>query len=136
MHYSNRWGGSFEIQRDAPAEDEQSSNTQFDPPTPLLRKELDETQLGWLLAQREYKKKNKDKCAEFGVFVCKMKCLQWMLLAALITIVVIGISMIVVRRLAKHEEPAPMPDKYTVALSVALKFFDAQKCTASFLSAS
>ncbi|XP_042442895.1 endoglucanase 12-like [Zingiber officinale] len=129
MHYSNRWGGSFEIQHDAPAEDQQSSNMQFDPPTPRRRKELVETQLGWLLSQRQYRKKNKENCAEFCVSVCKMKCLRRVLLAALIAIVVTGISMIVVRRMrmTNREEPAPKTDNYTVALSVALQFFNAQK---------
>lgn len=124
MHSSNRWGGSFDIQHDSHADDVQSSNMAIDKAA-LLREQLDETQQGWLLGPRDVKK---DKYIDLWIVVCKKEMVKWVVYSLLIAFVVIGVPIIVAKMMPTHKEPVLLPDEYTVALRLALEFFNAQKC--------
>ncbi|XP_008791029.2 endoglucanase 12-like [Phoenix dactylifera] len=124
MYSANHWGGPFEIQVDSSTEDEQSRYVDLDRAV-LQRQELDTTEQGWLLRPRDAEKKS--KYVDLGCILCKWETLRWVIWSALIGFVVVGIPVIVSKTLPKHREPISPPDNYTVALHMALKFFDAQK---------
>ncbi|XP_043696816.1 endoglucanase 12-like [Telopea speciosissima] len=121
----NRWGGSFEVHGDSSAmEDERSRNLDYDPAALPHSQQLDETQQSWLLGPQENVKK---KYIDFGCIVCSHKAFKWTVLSILIAFVVIALPTIIVKTLPKHKPHALPPDNYTVAVEMALKFFNAQK---------
>lgn len=125
MHSANHWGGSFEIHADG-TDDEHSHNLDLDRAA-ISRQQhtLDETQQSWLLGPQEGSKK--DKYVDLGCIIVKRKILWWAFWTVLVAFIVIGIPVIVVKTLPKHEDPAPPPDEYSKALKKALMFFNAQR---------
>ncbi|RWW79227.1 hypothetical protein BHE74_00012497 [Ensete ventricosum] len=90
----------------------------------LVREQLDETQQGWLLGPRDVKK---DKYIDLWIVVCKKEMVKWVVYSLLIAFVVIGVPIIVAKMMPKPKEPVLLSDEYTVALRLALEFFNAQK---------
>ncbi|XP_073007941.1 endoglucanase 12-like [Typha latifolia] len=122
MYSANHWGGSFEIQFEV--EDENSPDLELDR-SAVLRQQLDETQQGWLLSPRESKKK--DKYIDLGCIICQRKLFMWVAISILIAFFVVGIRIVVVKRLPENRETASPLDEYCIALHKALMFFNAQK---------
>lgn len=124
MHGGNHWGGSFEIaDRDAAVVEDND----WDKAAIQQHQQqhyLDETQQSWLLGPPEPKKK---AYIDLGCIVCSRKAFKYTLLAIAIAFVVIALPTIIVKTLPADKAKAPPPDNYTVALTKALLFFDAQK---------
>ncbi|KAF9587080.1 hypothetical protein IFM89_039700 [Coptis chinensis] len=118
MHSANHWGGSFEINTDSVAADDERS------PHMDMDRQLNETQQSWLLGPQPKKMK---KYVDFGCIVCSYKALQWTIAAILIAFLVIGLPIIVSKSLPNKKDHPPRPDDYSKAVSTALLFFDAQK---------
>lgn len=125
MMLGNHWGGSFEIQQEPGTDDDHSQCMDTDRGA-LLRQNLDEIQLGWLRGPQDIKQ---HKYVDLGCILCKQKVLKWIIYCTLITFIAIGLPIIISRKLLpKHKEPVLPPDKYAIALSKALLFFNAQRC--------
>ncbi|KAI6698965.1 hypothetical protein NL676_019084 [Syzygium grande] len=99
----NHWGGSFEINGDSSAAEDDQRSREWDPAAlhhHHQHHELDETQQSWLLGGSNDQRPKKSKYVDLGCVVCSRKALK----------------------------PACRPpDNYTVALHKALLFFNAQK---------
>jgi endoglucanase len=88
-------------------------------------KSLEETQQSWLLEPTAQKKQ---KQIDLGCMVCSRKLFLIICGTLLAASAVVGLS-ILIWKLAPRKHPHPAPfDNYTVALKMALRFFDAQKC--------
>lgn len=112
----------MEMAMDSGAEDDnRSRNLDFDRASV---KSLEETQQSWLLEPTAQKKQ---KQIDLGCMVCSRKLFLIIFGTLLAASAVVGLS-ILIWKLAprKHPHPAPL-DNYTVALKMALRFFDAQK---------
>ncbi|KAJ1271724.1 hypothetical protein BS78_06G148000 [Paspalum vaginatum] len=129
MHSANHWGGSFEISTDGASEYDDSPNADLDPGalSSAARRhyELDETQLGWLLAPPVAKKKN--RYVDLGCVVVKRRALWWCLWALGAAFVLVGLPVIVSKYIPHRAPRPPPPDQYAEALHKALLFFNAQK---------
>lgn len=122
----NTWGGPMEVAMDSEAEnDVRSRNLDFDRASV---KSLEETQQSWLL---EPKTKKKVRQVDLGCMTCSRKLFLIFLCVFLTAGAIVGFS-ILIWKLAprKHHHPPPL-DNYTIALQMALRFFDAQKCKSS-----
>lgn len=88
-------------------------------------KSLEETQQSWLL---EPKTKKKKKEIDLGCMVCSRKLFLIIFGTIFAASAIVGLSILIWKVAPrKHHRPPPL-DNYTVALKLALKFFDAQKC--------
>lgn len=113
----------MEMSMDSGAEDDnRSRNLDFDRASV---KSLEETQQSWLLEPAAQKKQ---KQIDLGCMVCSRKLFLIIFGTLLAASAIVGLS-IVIWKFAprKHHHPAPL-DNYTIALKMALRFFDAQKC--------
>lgn len=87
-------------------------------------KSLEETQQSWLL---EPKTKKKKKEIDLGCMVCSRKLFLIIFGTIFAASAIVGLSILIWKVAPrKHHRPPPL-DNYTVALKLALKFFDAQK---------
>jgi endoglucanase len=88
-------------------------------------KSLEETQQSWLLEPQTKKKK---KQIDLGCMVCSQKLFLIIVGTLAVASAIVGLSVVIWKFAPKkHHHPAPL-DNYTIALKMALKFFDAQKC--------
>ncbi|XP_031478965.1 endoglucanase 12-like [Nymphaea colorata] len=130
MHSANHWGGSFEINEEAAADDGRWRRGVDDVDraalSPSRRHDLDETQQSWLLGPPDQRKKRK-QYVDLGCVVCSRKVFKWTLWSIAIAAVVIGLPIVIAKSIPKKNDPPPPPDRYTLALHKALLFFDAQK---------
>ncbi|XP_024371991.1 endoglucanase 25 [Physcomitrium patens] len=118
----NTWGGPMEMATDSGAEDDtRSRNLDVDRASV---KSLEETQQSWLL---EPKTKKKKKEIDLGCMVCSRKLFLIIFGTIFAASAIVGLSILIWKVAPrKHHRPPPL-DNYTVALKLALKFFDAQK---------
>ncbi|KAG0592842.1 hypothetical protein M758_1G275700 [Ceratodon purpureus] len=120
--YSNTWGGPMEMATDSDAGDDHRSR-QLDVDHASV-KSLEETQQSWLLEPQTKKKK---KQVDLGCMVCSQKLFLIIVGTIAVASAIVGLSIIIWKFAPKkHHHPAPL-DNYTIALKMALKFFDAQK---------
>ncbi|KAK1438262.1 hypothetical protein QVD17_04068 [Tagetes erecta] len=137
MYAANHWGGSLEIATENDHEDQNRRNKNGDQDIDRASLyniqsqhsgALDETQQSWLLNPDDAsRKKTKSKYVDLGCIVVKRKVLKWTVIIALAAFLVIGVPIIIVKSLPKHNSGPPAPDQYTEALHKALLFFNAQK---------
>ncbi|KNA18728.1 hypothetical protein SOVF_068110, partial [Spinacia oleracea] len=149
MHSSNVWGGSYEVavHRDEHEHNNNNNNNNksremedWDKSSLLYQEqlhnhhnqnhthELDQVQQGWLLIPQDKTRKNrKNKYVDFGCIIVSKKILKWAFWSFLIAFIVIGLPIIIAKSLPKHKHGPPPADNYTVALNMALRFFNAQK---------
>lgn len=113
----------MEMAMDSGAEDDtRSRNLDFDRASV---KSLEETQQSWLL---EPATKKKQKQVDLGCVVCSRKLFFIVFGTLLAASAIVGLSILIWKVAPrKHHRLAPL-DNYTVALKLALRFFDAQKC--------
>jgi hypothetical protein len=133
--YNNRWPVALEVEAGAASDDNilsrnSTSTSEVEiisegPPSRRRLEELDETQRSWLL---DTKKTRKPTQVDLGCITCDIRfflfsvCLFWT--ACFGT----GIGIVVWKYGPKHHPQPPPADNYTVALGMALNFFDFQKC--------
>lgn len=91
-------------------------------------KSLEETHQSWLLEPKAEKKK---KEIDLGCMVCSRKLFLILFVTTIAASSIVGLSVLFWKMTPrKHHHPPPL-DNYTIALKMALKFFDAQKCKAA-----
>lgn len=87
-------------------------------------KSLEETHQSWLLEPKAEKKK---KEIDLGCMVCSRKLFLILFVTTIAASSIVGLSVLFWKMTPrKHHHPPPL-DNYTIALKMALKFFDAQK---------
>lgn len=92
---------------------------------------LDETQRGWLLGHVNKKKK---KHVDLGFILCDIKLFKWTILFIFIAFCVIVLPIIISNNMPIPKSQPLHSDNYSIALSKALLFFNAQKCKYSYLA--
>lgn len=114
----------MEMAMDSGAEDDnRSRNLDFDRASV---KSLEETQQSWLL---EPAAKKTQKQIDLGCMVCSRKLFLIVFGTLFAASAIVGLSILIWKVAPrKHHHPPPL-DNYTIALKLALRFFDAQKCT-------
>ncbi|KAL9248299.1 hypothetical protein vseg_021638 [Gypsophila vaccaria] len=143
MHSTNVWGGPFGIQKDLDQEErhhQKSGVEEWDKSSLLYQEhinnnndnnnnnnELDEVQLGWVLAPQETRKSRMNKYVDLGCIVVSKKLVKWVFWSFLVAFIIIAMPIIIAKCLPKHKNGPPPPDNYTLALNKALLFFNAQK---------
>ncbi|KAF8117813.1 hypothetical protein N665_0008s0155 [Sinapis alba] len=125
MYGQHPSGGSLEINAaDSITDDNRSRNKQeLDRAT--LPRPLDATRQSWLLEPQQPKKK---KYVDLGCILVSRKIFLWTLGTVLVTTLLAGSITMIFRHVSHHKQTEPQLDNYTVALSKALMFFNAQKC--------
>ncbi|KVI11117.1 Glycoside hydrolase, family 9 [Cynara cardunculus var. scolymus] len=124
MYGRDPWGGPLEINNADSATDDDRSRNLNDFDRAALSRPLDETQQSWLLGPGEQKKK---KYVDLGCIIVSRKIFVWTVGLILAAGFIAGFITLIVKTVPRHHKHPPPPDNYTVALSKALRFFNAQK---------
>lgn len=115
----------MEMSMDSGAEDESTRSRNLADFDRASVKSLEETQQSWLL---EPAAKKKQKKIDLGCIVCSRKLFLIIFGTLLAASAIVGLSILIWKVAPrKHHHPPPL-DNYTIALKLALRFFDAQKC--------
>ncbi|RZC86832.1 hypothetical protein C5167_030178 [Papaver somniferum] len=123
MLSSNLWGGSFEMHDDDNRDRNTKVDDNLDRGALTNQQQLDQAQQSWLLGPKENKRK---KYMDFGCVVCSRQAVKWSFWTIVLAFVVIALPTIIVKNWPNHKVHPTPPDQYHVALTKALKFFDAQ----------
>ena len=126
MYGRDPWGGPLEICHDSATDDDRSRNMDLD--RAALSRTLDETQQSWLLAGPGDGARKKKRYVDLGCLLVSRKLFVWTVGVLVAAAVLAGIAAGIAEAIPRHQRPAPPPDRYTVALHHALRFFNAQKC--------
>ncbi|KAL6180743.1 hypothetical protein ACLB2K_047403 [Fragaria x ananassa] len=125
MYGRDPWGGPLEIAADSATDDDRSRNLQDLDRAALSSRPLDETQQSWLLGPSGEQKKK--KYVDLGCIIVSRKIFLWTLGTLLVSGLLAGLIVLIVKTVPRHHHAKPPPDNYTVALHKALMFFNAQK---------
>ncbi|KAI3967599.1 hypothetical protein MKW92_003474 [Papaver armeniacum] len=123
MLSSNLWGGSFEMHDDDNRDRNTTVDDNLDRGALTNQQQLDQAQQSWLLGPKENKRK---KYIDFGCVVCSRQAVKWSFWTIVLAFVVIALPTIIVKSWPRDKVHPIPPDQYHVALTKALKFFDAQ----------
>ncbi|KAH9545068.1 hypothetical protein CY35_12G029600 [Sphagnum magellanicum] len=132
--YHNRWPVALEVEAGAASDDNilsrnSTSTSEVEiisegPPSRRRLEELDETQRSWLLDTRRTRKPTQ---VDLGCITCDIRFFLFSVCVFWTACLGAGIG-IVVWKYGPKQHPQPPPvDNYTVALGMALNFFDFQK---------
>lgn len=92
-------------------------------------KSLEETQQSWLLEPAAPKEK---KEIDLGCVVCSRKMFFIIIGTLFAAGAIVGLSILIYKFAPRKQHHPPPLDNYTIALKMALKFFDAQKCKPTY----
>lgn len=127
MYGRDPWGGPLEINTaDSATDDDRSRNLQDLDRAALSSRPLDETQQSWLLGPTGEQKKK--KYVDLGCIIVSRKIFIWTVGTLLVSGLLAGLIVLIVKTVPRHHHAKPPPDNYTIALHKALMFFNAQKC--------